>query len=193
MKTIKTNKKGTTQNDTISLREFARRLGIGEKSIRDGVRLGKLKKGVIYKNGRPRIIFDVAKKEAESFQLGNKVKAIEIIPDDITIMDVCLMGIRSDASYAESMRVLMNNKAKLAEIEVKQKEGELVRRDIVYDQLFEYGKMMKDKFQFIPDRLSDELAVITDRNKIHEILSKAIYEVLVILSDANSLDFQEKK
>ena len=193
MKTIKTNKKDTTQNDTISLREFARRLGIGEKTIRDGVRLGKLKKGVIYKNGRPRIIFDIANKEAESFQLGNKVKAIEIIPDDITIMDVCLMGIRSDASYAESMRVLMNNKAKLAEIEVKQKERELVRRDIVYDQLFEYGKMMKDKFQFIPDRLSDELSAITDRNKIHEILSKAIYEVLVILSDANSLDFQEKE
>ena len=59
-------------SDIISLREFARRLTIGEKTIRDGVRTGKISKGVIIENGKPKIDYKIALKEALSIGLGRK-------------------------------------------------------------------------------------------------------------------------
>ena len=53
--------------ETISILEFSRRIAIGEKAIRDAIRLSKISKGVVTDPGKkPKIIYEVALKEVES-------------------------------------------------------------------------------------------------------------------------------
>ena len=56
----------------ISVLEFSRRMGVGEKTIRDGIKSGKLVDGVIKVNGKSKILFEKAKKEFEDSGLGLK-------------------------------------------------------------------------------------------------------------------------
>jgi hypothetical protein len=65
--------------DLISLREFARRLNVGEKTIRDGVRLGKISKGVTLELNKPKIIFSIARAEAIKANIGHNSRMNKIL------------------------------------------------------------------------------------------------------------------
>ena len=54
----------------ISLREFARRMAVTEKTIRDAIVKSKIVEGVFYKEGKPKIRFEIAKKEFEVLGVG---------------------------------------------------------------------------------------------------------------------------
>jgi len=65
--------------DIISLREFARRLGIGEQSIRNGIKTGKILQGVTIENNKPKIIFSIAYAEAVASNLGHNARMNKIL------------------------------------------------------------------------------------------------------------------
>jgi hypothetical protein len=160
--------------ETISLREFARRLEVGEKTIRDGIKNGKLSKGVAYDGDKPKIIYSIALQEAAECGLGSKVLTKSTNPSTppppLTSEDI-----NGLISLKDALRAKENYIAKIKELEFKEKEGSLVKKDEVYSQLFDFHKNIRDSLLAIPDRIVDTLLSYgNDRNKAYELLYESI-------------------
>jgi|GEM_PF-2350041 len=194
--------------EVISIREFARRVNIGEKTIRDGIRLEKIVKGVKIENGKPKIIFSIAKKEFEKYGLGSKAiycqskkeqpvnelktkkKDIEktiIVEDSSDSLDN-IAGLTGDSSMAQAQRAEKIFKAQLASLEVDEKAGTLVPRDLVRSQLFSAGQASRNVLQSLPDRETDTLISLSnDRNKFYNHFRNAVdAAILEIIQNCKS-------
>jgi len=184
--------------ETISLREFARRLGIGEKTIRDGIKTGKISKGVVYdQNSKPKIQYEIAVKEVNDVGLGKKVLSVkETIKtkqkpiDDGKDYEGDIATDRVGVlSYSAALRVKENYNARIKELEFKEKEGTLVNKQEVYSQLFEFGKEIRSELESLPGRTASKILNCTDMTKITEILALEIRNSLSKLVD----NLSEKK
>lgn len=71
-------------------------------------------------------------------------------------------------TLAQSKTLEAEYKAKLAQIEYEEKSGKLVDAEAVKKQAFKVARLTRDAMLAIPDRLSAELAGITDPFVIHE-------------------------
>ena len=86
-------------------------------------------------------------------------------------------------SYAEAQRRERAAKARIAELEVEERERALVSREIVNKQLFELARALRDALLAIPDRIVDEIIATADnRHKVHSIMYDAIADVLTRLA-----------
>lgn len=74
-------------------------------------------------------------------------------------------------------------KAKIADLELQEKEGALVSRDRVNEQLFAAGKELRDTLLAIPDRITDLIMAEDNRTLVHNIIYEAIAAELQKLSD----------
>jgi hypothetical protein len=72
--------------------------------------------------------------------------------------------------------------AKLAEIEVKTREGQLVDKAALKERSFKLGRLIRDGMLNIPDRVAADLAAEMDAFKVHSRLTKEIREVLTALA-----------
>ena len=165
-----------TKTETISLSEFARQMEIGEKTIRDAVKLGKLSKGVIQVNGKSKIIFDIAKQEFDSFRIGVKAKQ-KNKPKDEPVNDIGSM------TFADAQRLGQVFKTKLLELELDEKEKTLVNKAEVFSQLFAFGQQIKVEFENLPMRIGHKL-VGCEVSDIYTILAAEIYQTLARLTKA---------
>ena len=82
------------------------------------------------------------------------------------------------SSTPEAKRVHAIIQAQLLALELKEKKGELVRKDAVYKELFQYGQQVRTGMQAIPDRVIDNLLAAKSRAEAHNLLTEAIHEVL---------------
>lgn len=75
-------------------------------------------------------------------------------------------------------------KAQMAELELQTRQGELVERAKVYDQLFAFGQEIRNALMGIPDRITDiVIAEADNRHKVHSAIYDAIAAELQKLSD----------
>ena len=185
--------------ETISILEFSRRIAIGEKAIRDAIRLGKISKGVVTDPGKkPKIIYEVALKEVESMGIGYRSKfgkeeatnePQKTTPKESEAEPDSIAGLTPESSLAEALRTEKIFKAKLACLEVEEKAGTLVKKEDVYKQLFSFAGEIKAAIQSIPERITDELISLSDdRNAFHKLLSKSLTDALETLSRQNIID-----
>ena len=72
--------------------------------------------------------------------------------------------------------------AKLAEIEVKTREGQLVDKAALKERSFKLGRLIRDGMLNIPDRVAADIAAEMDAFKVHTRLTKEIREVLTALA-----------
>ena len=72
--------------------------------------------------------------------------------------------------------------AALAEMDVKEREGNLVNADQVRESAFKLARQTRDAMLNIPDRVSADLAAETDAFKVHARLTKEIREALSALA-----------
>lgn len=87
-------------------------------------------------------------------------------------------------TFAEAQRRKEVAKAKTAELEFLEKEGSLILKATVQDQLFNAGKELRDALLAVPDRITDEvLAAGDDRTKVNNIIYDAIAGELERLAD----------
>ena len=191
-------------NDIISLREFARRLGCGEKTIRDGIAKGKIKDGVIVENGKPKIKFSIAIVEAKNIGLGAKViiqsestpeLVHRVIPKQKVLSEATekpdneneedhIAGLGPETSLITANRAERIFKAQLACLEVEQKSGTLVNKAEVYSQLFSFGKEIRSEFESMPGKIvSSIISCQNDESKIAELLANEIRKSLSKLVD----------
>lgn len=88
--------------DLISQREFARRLNVGEKTIRDGVRLGKIVEGITKINGALKINYPIAYDEALRFNLGHNSRVNKILSGTLNAIQ------KLDKATGKTMLMLNN-------------------------------------------------------------------------------------
>ena len=76
-------------------------------------------------------------------------------------------------------------KALLAELEFKERSGELVPAKDVTDANFEKARMIRDQLLNIPARISSIIAAERDPKKVHEILNNEIRQCLETLAGSH--------
>jgi hypothetical protein len=179
----------------ISLREFARQIGVGEKTVRDGIRLGKISKGVIHDGNRPKILYSEAIKEVEAFNLGYRAKLVkgEVTPVKGSKEDPptppeeegqYIAGLGPETPLATAQRAEKIFKAQLASLEVSEKVGTLVSKAEADKQLFKFGGEIRARLLALPDRIADDLiSLAPDRNAVYSLLTDSLIEALEALSE----------
>lgn len=182
-------------SDLISQREFAKRIGVDERKIRYFIGKGKLSKCVKYdEKGKPQISYAIGIEEAESVGL-IKVKSTKPVKEKklskpesknepaLEFADGELL------TYNQAIQKKENYIAKLKELEFKKLEGELVNADLVYTTLLDFATIKRNNLLAIPDRITDELMSIADRNSFHKMLYDSIADELEKLSELKAIDF----
>jgi len=183
--------------DLISQREFAKRIGVDERKVRYFIGKGKLSKCVKYdEKGKPQISYAIGIEEAESVGLikvksTKPVKAVKPAKVESKDEPVLEFADGSNLPYNEAIRKKENYIAKLKELEFKKLEGELVVREIVFSQLFDFHKLIKNNLLAIPDRITDDLMALTDRNEFYKLLYDSIANELEFLSDVNNVNLKD--
>lgn len=196
-----------TDNEIISVCEFARRLGVGEKTIRDGIKKGKIKDGAVTVKGKHKIKYSIALAEAKSIGLGAKVIGLSSPEPEKSKPASSPKKPKTDKdedkpevedkfdpdteklSYNQALQKKENYIAGIKKLEFLEKRGTLVNKSEVYSQLFEFHQEIKKSLLAIPDRIVDTiLSFNSDRNKIHQLINESIameLDKLKTFTDAN--------
>jgi hypothetical protein len=169
--------------ELISIREFARRIGVSDVAVGKAIRSGKIVKGVDYSNPkRPKIDQDVALKE-----WGKHVNPNYNRQQTEKIQEQGYSGSApaetSVRSIAEIKRQHEEVKLRMSALELKEKQGQLVDKDKVYKALFAAGQEVRTAMQAVPDRVIDDVLAAQTRNEAHQILFNAIADTLEMLSE----------
>jgi phage terminase Nu1 subunit (DNA packaging protein) len=88
-------------------------------------------------------------------------------------------------SMSEATRRKELAQAELAELKLATEKGRLVDREEVKRDAFKIGRQVRDRLIGIPDRVSAEVAGLTDPFKVHDILSVEIRNALEALIAEN--------
>jgi phage terminase Nu1 subunit (DNA packaging protein) len=75
--------------------------------------------------------------------------------------------------------------AGLRELQLKQRQGELVSKVAVENQLFSLARTVRDTLLNVPDRVSGQCASLRDQAQIHALLTKEIAQCLEDLTSGS--------
>lgn len=185
----------------ISIREYARRRGCSDTAVHRAIKAGHITDSALKKdkNGRNRGIYpDQADLDwAQSYNPKNAKNAklaktlLEKADADNARYAPAAPSTKSGsggpASKAKAQQVEAVFKAKLRELEYKEKTKALINRDQVYKELFAVGQELRSAMQSIPDRYIDEIVAADSRNAAHNILQTAIDEELKRISELKNI------
>lgn len=77
--------------------------------------------------------------------------------------------------------------ARLAQLELDERRGELLRADDVEREAFAIARRVREAMTNIPDRIAAEVAALSDAAAVHQLLSREIRAALVELADGPDL------
>lgn len=81
-------------------------------------------------------------------------------------------------TYAQARAQHERFKARLAQLELEQREGKLVEADVVKREAFRTARLVRDALLNLPDRIAAELANETNQFKVHQRLVSEIRRAL---------------
>jgi hypothetical protein len=196
--------------EKISIREFARRVGVSDVAVGKAITAGKIVEGIDYTNPkRPKIDPEIALREwgknyDPSYQRTDKVnenmgegveppkpatsKPNPPKPPKAYESDNEAPQQPGGKSLAEIKRQAAEVKLHISAIILKEKKGQLVDKDKVYRALFSAGQEVRTAFQAIPDRVIDDILASKTRNEAHSVLFNAIADTLDLLSEVANRD-----
>ena len=155
--------------------EFETLFGVGRQAVLEAIKRGRLSKS--------------ARKVGEHWQIDPALGKIEFAKN----VDVAKRPPRGEIApvvngdddypdFNESRAKREFHMAALAEMDVKEREGNLVNADQVRESAFKLARQTRDAMLNIPDRVSADLAAETDAFKAHARLTKEIREALSALA-----------
>lgn len=181
--------------EKLSIREFAKRIGVSDVAVGKAIRSGKIVKGVDYTNPkRPKIDPDVAMKEWGKYYNPNyereQTKKLHGVSDSSPSPSEIAPSEPSPAgrSIAEIKRQQAEVKLRVSALELKEKQGQLVDKQKVYKALFAAGQEVRTALQAVPDRVIDDVLAAQSRNEAHQVLFNAIADTLEMLSEITNRD-----
>lgn len=187
--------------ERISLREYGRRKGVSDTSVRKAIAAGYIVKGLDKSDPKkPKIIPSIADAEwaenrSTNYERTTRSGQPNIKTDNTNHVAETsnVVGSSSDISKvadgtrAAAQKVQAVLKAKMMELEYKEKLGELVSKQAVYRALYGIGQEIRGKLMAIPDRNIDDIMASKTRNEAHLLLTNAIADVLEAMTDVNNL------
>lgn len=186
-------KKPKEPKELLSILAYAKRRGCSDTSIHKAIKSGRIVKGVKVIGKKRLIIPSIADKELAENQNPNYDRVTKSgeqtnahVQQPPTETEPEVQG--GQATLAKAKQAQAIYKAKLAELEYKEKSKALVDRNAVYKALFAAGQELRSEFQSIPDRFIDNILAAPSRNEAHRILYEAIASALTKLSDINARD-----
>jgi hypothetical protein len=90
---------------------------------------------------------------------------------------------KEKGTLTEERTLLVRAKRQRAELDLKQKQGELVNKWEYDQKAFAFARRTRDRLQNVPDRVSGLCAAEQDQFKVHAMLVKEIHEALCELSE----------
>lgn len=155
-----TLKKKVGKKKLMGQRELARSLGCSLGKIQHHFRSGT----ILYETGTK--LFDpvVSKKRIE-----------ELTREKI---DTESQNSSKRLDYQQARMLSTLYEAKLKKLDYDKKTGKLVDADAVKKEHFRLARMVRDRILNIPNRVSDQLAALTDSHEIHMFLTKEMTEAL---------------
>ena len=117
--------------------------------------------------------------------LGQAAPAPE--PAAAAVGDAAAAPVEKDPAYRSAATRERLAKARLAELELAEKSGSLVRRDEVEAAVFGLARQAQEALDAIADRLSTQLAAETDPARVHQLLSDDLRRVMQQLAAARPL------
>ena len=192
--------------ELVSVNAFAKFVGVDEKSIRNHILNGHFPKGVVYDDAN-RKKMDKAKALAEWKAFGggiSKRTRYGVQPpgdDDDTQGDDrggAAGGTAAERRAAKYLEDANKSKAKaehyraqILELEFKELEKSLVRREDVYKEIFAKGADLRAALLRIPGIVIDKIMTCTDRTTNINLLIEAIENELTRLTDEEITDDDE--
>lgn len=186
-------------SERISQREYAKRLGISNEAVSKAIREGKIDKGWDREEGK--IIVEYANKEWGALHMKTNVSRLlqqEPGEEGPSSADWASPGkkggltLTNESSFADAKRVREIIHAQLAALDLKERKGELVKKEEVYKQLYAFGQQVRIAVMTTPDRIIDTLLAAKNRMEAYTILSACLLEALEGLTNVE-FDFSPKQ
>lgn len=163
---------------TVSLREYGRQRGISGEAVRKAISSGRLTSSVRYDaKGKPSV--DPAAADAEwdanTSQSQQAKMAKDPEPEEVPALP---RGGNAASTYNQARAVKEAYLARLTKLDLDERSGLLVSVDSVKNEAFKAARQVRDSMINIPDRVSAELAAMTDQFEIHARLTAEIRKAL---------------
>lgn len=196
------------EEERISIREYARRVGVSDTAVLKAYKAGKIPEGIVYPEGGGRpYVFPILASRAwgknlnpdsgnnihliENIENANKVGSTKIIPKEavknkpiITEEDLdTTPEVKEDGtSLTEAKRVEAIYRAKLLRLEYFEKEKQLISFNDVNKQLAEMGIKIRETLESLPNKTVDLIHSQPGRNEALIVFNKAVKELLTKLA-----------
>ena len=85
-------------------------------------------------------------------------------------------------TFGEAKTLRETYMAALAKLEYRERLGKLVSREQVHKEAFETGRLVRDQFLNLPDRIAGLLAAETNQERVYQILTEEIQQALEALT-----------
>lgn len=190
----------------LSLREFARRIGVSDTAVRKAIKAGRLSKSLGKSaTGHPFVLdFSVAQAEwRRSTRTGTGVRTDGLQPGagpppappdagaapEPAPADLDLQGMLhpadeiSASSLIEAQRLATLERARKLRYENDISAGRLVSTEAAAKEAFEAARIIRESILNLPARLAGELAAETDPARVHMRLEAALREALNATAD----------
>ena len=195
----------TTDKNNISVRTFAKQIGVAESAVRKAIGLGKLKG--VYDITVKKINVTKSKKNAWVLQQSftrpkagvSRAKAIEKIersnkkpdiddelpnPETADAVDIIKsISITKDMEMDTAMRMREIIGLAMDKIKLQKEQSVLVEKEVVEKTLFAFGNELKQSFLDIPKRIIRVIMVAPNEVEATNILTDEITRVLLKLSE----------
>lgn len=162
-------------SNLVTAYRFAKIIGVTTKAVDDAIRSGRISHELV--KGKKRLDPDKAFEEWQKNTDSSKQRT----------KGQTNPGGRGDndeggLTYSKARAVRESYAARLAKLEFEEKSGKLINADEVRKKAFETGRRIRDAFEALPDRISAELASMTDQHEVHVLLTTYIKEALEEIS-----------
>lgn len=160
----------------ISKTEFAKRMGVNPSTVHAACDRGRLTL-LPNKDQKNRLMlpWPDAKTEWERLH-GASQPTVDVNADG---------SAPTNETWAEAKTRKDKAAADLLELQLRTKKGELLERTLVERQAFEAARRVRDAILNVPNRIADQLAVETDRFKVHQLMVAELNKALEELAATN--------
>lgn len=186
---------------TVSLNEFAKRMGVKRDTVLKAMNAGKIHSEAIGGSKKtPRLFYEIAARQwAENYSpkyvqkpelekklmlmrpaTGNEETAGDESNEPETDDDIIKISKR--APLAEAKRVESIHRAKIAELDLRERKGELIEKRKADQEYYAAGQVVRVALQSIPDKIIDNILAAQTRMEAHGVLTAAIIEALESLA-----------
>jgi hypothetical protein len=178
------------QQDLISQREYARRLGISHTAVQQAIASGRIStfRGKIdpaVANRQWRQNTDLSKPRNRITGEPKQRRAPDGLPQPMRLISA--MDAEGDdgaaAGYARARAARELYRAQLAKMELDRQRGVLVRADEAKIGAFNMARKVRDQLTALPDRLAATLAATQDPAEVQRILETEIERICLEIAD----------